>query len=432
MSSAVQAQQQSSTKQVNSIARVPSTLLQRKCDCGSTSDLVGENEECRKNKLTGFKTKQRISEPGNQYEQEADRLADQLTRMEDQNVSQRSPLNVQRLATGSASSVTTPTIVQEVLQSPGHPLDTSVRAFFEQRLGHDFGKVRVHIGARAAQSAQSVNALAYTVGNDVVFGSAQNSMGEDAKVPNPLLAHELVHVMQQNTGGTILQRKEKKASCAVHVYDASYPKDPGVIPNDGSGLGVNNVDDMVNKINYYIADPKSDCRCVSYLEINGHGGEGSQSVGDGGKYIIGKRSEEKHLSYYSKPGNLNKMAWINFCPYAQLLLLGCHVGDGEHGRQLLSKLSRILPGKKIYAAKHFTRGTGLGNKKVARDLDLTDLPESEVDPFLVSRYVRWHIFVGGQEYIFNGDETNSNQFKEVRKSANKIVLKTPNGVIRVK
>src|SRR3954452_15766007 len=82
-----------------------------------------------------------------------------------------------------------PAIVHEVLRSPGQPLDAATRAFFEPRFGHDFGHVRVHTDARAAESAASVNALAYTVGNHIVVGRG----GFQPLNSTRLLAHELVH-----------------------------------------------------------------------------------------------------------------------------------------------------------------------------------------------------------------------------------------------
>jgi hypothetical protein len=66
----------------------------------------------------------------------------------------------------------------------------------EPHFGFDFSSVRIHTDAKAAASAGAVNALAYTVGRDVVFGTAQyvpeSSMGRK------LIAHELMHVVQQN------------------------------------------------------------------------------------------------------------------------------------------------------------------------------------------------------------------------------------------
>jgi Domain of unknown function (DUF4157) len=88
-----------------------------------------------------------------------------------------------------------PPIVQEVLRSPSQPLDPATRAFMEPRFGHDFTRVRIHTDAKAAESACAVNALAYTVGQDVVFGRGQY-------VPHTasgrrLIVHEFTHTLQQ-------------------------------------------------------------------------------------------------------------------------------------------------------------------------------------------------------------------------------------------
>ncbi len=89
-----------------------------------------------------------------------------------------------------------PSIVDDVLRSPGQPLDAVTRAYFEPRFGHDFGRVRVHADAWAAASARAENALAYTVGSHIVL--------DPARTPPPhrgglwTLAHELAHVVQQS------------------------------------------------------------------------------------------------------------------------------------------------------------------------------------------------------------------------------------------
>jgi len=88
-----------------------------------------------------------------------------------------------------------PPIVHEVLRSPGQPLDLKTRAFMEPRFGHDFSQVRVHTDVNAAASARAVNALAYTVGRDVVFEDGQYAPW--TREGGRLLAHELTHVMQQ-------------------------------------------------------------------------------------------------------------------------------------------------------------------------------------------------------------------------------------------
>jgi len=158
-----------------------------------------------------------VSQPGDPYEQEADWVADRIMRMvtpePERNLGQMvlqegiqrkcaaceeeedEPL---RRKEGSDAQTTNevPPIVSEVLQSSGQPLDDTTNTFMELRFGHDFSQVRVHTDARAAASAQAVNALAYTVGRDVVFGSGQYA--PETTEGKRLLAHELTHVVQQN------------------------------------------------------------------------------------------------------------------------------------------------------------------------------------------------------------------------------------------
>lgn len=86
-------------------------------------------------------------------------------------------------------------VVQPVLDTSGHPLDTSTRAALEPRFGHDFSQVRVHTGAEAAASAQALEARAYTVGADLVFDTGQYAPATPAG--RSLIAHELAHVVQQ-------------------------------------------------------------------------------------------------------------------------------------------------------------------------------------------------------------------------------------------
>jgi Domain of unknown function (DUF4157) len=82
--------------------------------------------------------------------------------------------------------------VAEVLRSPGQPLAEPLRAEMEGRLGADFRAVRLHTGPAARQSASTLGARAYTVGEDVVIGESPTD-------PH-MLAHELTHVLQQRQG----------------------------------------------------------------------------------------------------------------------------------------------------------------------------------------------------------------------------------------
>lgn len=83
----------------------------------------------------------------------------------------------------------------QALRGGGSPLSAQTRAFFEPRFGHDFSGVRVHSDARAAETARAVQAQAFTLGRDVVFGAGQYAPGTDAG--RRLLGHELTHVVQQ-------------------------------------------------------------------------------------------------------------------------------------------------------------------------------------------------------------------------------------------
>jgi peptidoglycan hydrolase-like protein with peptidoglycan-binding domain len=97
-----------------------------------------------------------------------------------------------------------PPIVHEVLNSSGQSLDAGTRAFMEPRFGHDFSHVRVHTDDRAASSARSVNAHAYTVGKDIVFGAGQ--FAPQTRAGLGLIAHELTHVIQQRGSMTPMNK----------------------------------------------------------------------------------------------------------------------------------------------------------------------------------------------------------------------------------
>ncbi|MBC8028993.1 MAG: DUF4157 domain-containing protein [Pyrinomonadaceae bacterium] len=141
--------------------------MQRKCACGGSAGVTSECEDCDKKKLS----LQRSTE-----------------------VARPATLN-SKPETRNSSGV--PPIVNEILSSPGQPLDSQTRAFFEPRFGHDFSRVRVHTDANAAESASAVNALAYTVGRDVAFGAGQ--FAPQTNAGRKLLAHELTHVVQQRS-----------------------------------------------------------------------------------------------------------------------------------------------------------------------------------------------------------------------------------------
>ncbi len=84
------------------------------------------------------------------------------------------------------------------LSNAGQYLPNEVRNFYEPKFGYDFSNVKVHTDGTAAKSAQSINALAYTSGNNIVFNNGQYAPGSDSG--KRLLGHELTHVVQQGKG----------------------------------------------------------------------------------------------------------------------------------------------------------------------------------------------------------------------------------------
>jgi hypothetical protein len=104
---------------------------------------------------------------------------------------------VQRNVDTTADAIA-PSLVREVLNSPGEPLDSGTRKRMEPQFGYDFSGVRVHTDGLAAASASSLNANAYTAGSHVAFGRAKYA--PHTPTGQSLIAHELAHVVQQASG----------------------------------------------------------------------------------------------------------------------------------------------------------------------------------------------------------------------------------------
>lgn len=182
-----------------------------------------------------------INQPGDQYEQEADRVAEQVMRMGEPDIAHSVPPAIQRLESGTQDRSTAksvqrlcaecegeegeeeektdektdektvqadadvgfsgggeaPASVHATLRNEGRPLDLGARAFFEPRFGHDFSNVRVHTDGAAAASAADIAARSYTVGEHIVF--ADGTYAPHTESGQRLLAHELTHVIQQRS-----------------------------------------------------------------------------------------------------------------------------------------------------------------------------------------------------------------------------------------
>jgi hypothetical protein len=256
-------QSQAPSMPKSSFAPIRSNLLQRKCACGGTPGLDGECAECRRKRLLGsqrnpsdqadhsevprivnrvprstdrsldestrasseatfghdfskipvharasvsIQPSLAVSSPGDPYEREATRKAEEVMRMPDLDAGDFGDLPLKRKGHDSGlvqratelgydpARLTVPDSFVNNL-GPGQPLDDDTRAFFEPRFGYDFSQVRLHTDAQAAESAKTIGALAYTAGRNVVFGASQYAPQRDPGMR--LLAHELAHVIQQ-------------------------------------------------------------------------------------------------------------------------------------------------------------------------------------------------------------------------------------------
>jgi hypothetical protein len=165
--------------------------LRRKCACGGSSEGMGECEECKKKRETAL---------------------------------QRSP-------TQAKGPGVVPAVVHDVLNSSGKPLGSRERAFFEPAFGHDFSHIRIHTDERAAESARSVNALAYTVGRDIVFDTGRYA--PCTKNGRKLLAHELTHTVQQSSD-EVIRRVPPTPTPLPPTVPAAGPSDFQILRVEGS------------------------------------------------------------------------------------------------------------------------------------------------------------------------------------------------------
>jgi hypothetical protein len=201
------------------------TMIQRKsgCACG------GGCPSC-KDELDDLhvRTKLEISAPGDQFEQDADRMAEQVMRITEPHHptpafarAHDSNAQVQRKYADSADEEQQPASedLESGLRGGGQPLSESVRRFFEPRFGRDFGGVRVHTDALAVELSQALRAEAFTYGKDIYFNA--HRFAPSSTEGRSLLAHELAHTIQPNLRrGTIQRQVARDAGTPAPTPDA--------------------------------------------------------------------------------------------------------------------------------------------------------------------------------------------------------------------
>jgi hypothetical protein len=179
-----------------------------------------------------------VNAPGDQYEQEADHVAETVMRMPDPALSSTkingfSPPTVSRLpaisriqASGGNGAFQAPTSVEtriNQMQNGGQALPAEEQNFFEERMGYDFSHVRIHTDANAVQASRDIHAHAFTIGNNIAFNAGAYQPGIEAG--RRLLAHELTHVVQQshNVQEKPVQRLVNPARVSCNRYPRTYP-----------------------------------------------------------------------------------------------------------------------------------------------------------------------------------------------------------------
>jgi hypothetical protein len=162
-------------------------------------------------------TKLAIETPGDAFEAEADRIADEVMRMTEAELPRpretsdraRRP---RRKAVSSAATINVPRSVQRALASPGQALDPATRAFMEPRFNRDLSAVRIHNDTNADLAARDLGALAFAFGAHVAFRAGRYSPHSNAG--RRLLAHELTHVLQQSADGAVDHQRPLRSTSA--------------------------------------------------------------------------------------------------------------------------------------------------------------------------------------------------------------------------
>lgn len=201
--------------------------LQLKVESGQAPSPTSTHSPARLSALLQHKSRPAISEPSDHDEHAADRIADAVTRGED-----TEPLYDSRATQTNGIAAASPN---------GLPLDATTRAFMEPRFGHDFSKVRILTDHESAQTAQWLNARAFTIGNSISFGPGEYD--PVSSTGRHLLAHELAHVVQQShqSQRKMLQRKLTMTGTTANINRALAILNGGLFGYTASGDSAGNI-----------------------------------------------------------------------------------------------------------------------------------------------------------------------------------------------
>jgi hypothetical protein len=312
-----------------------------------TKKAIGDNRGTKK----FFQPRLTINTPGDSYEQEADTMAEKVMRIpiNDRSFFPAKPVTatglwrkcadceeedkkLQRKQSSNEEAEASNELENYIsnLDQCGRPLSQEVRNFYEPRFGYDFSNVKVHTNSNDAKSAQSVNALAYTSGNNIVFNDGQYNPGTDSG--KKLLAHELTHVVQQQSN----QVSKKIQRTRLHFYDfndnfmrrggyaAEYCEDFSYITGQCSVDIPGNKHAAIDNITQapgWVSLFKSRGHTINEVIFHTHGAPGYVHLPNGGLTVANVSS------IASMGSDLPSNALIDF--------KGCNVAEGPDGEAFL-------------------------------------------------------------------------------------------------
>ncbi len=210
-----------------SVQNGASPVIQRKCSCGGSCAESGSKEE----ESLSIQAKLKVGPANDIYEQEADRVTDQVMRMPDLSADNRNypdiGSDIQRMNTGESGNTSSGANLN-LKEGGGRPLSLTTRSFMEPRFGVDFGHVRLHTDNDSHQTASNINARAFTHSNHIWFGKGES------EADRSLMAHELTHVVQQKANGDYVQRHVESTEPISPVWEGA--KDVGSVLIPGYGI----------------------------------------------------------------------------------------------------------------------------------------------------------------------------------------------------
>ncbi|PWB50049.1 MAG: hypothetical protein C3F06_13180 [Candidatus Methanoperedenaceae archaeon] len=221
---------------------------------------IGNQAVVRLMKSGTIQAKLRVGQPGDIYEQEADKVAEQVMRMsdiseaKDTRMQEKCPkclkgLNrfmgkdeknekLQAKETRNQTPEVKPLIEENIISSKsgGQPLPESVRSFFEPRFGYDFSNVKIHNDVKAAESARVLQAHAFTFGEDLFFGEGQYE--PETIHGKTVLAHELTHIVQQKESNLQKKPSVSQSDVEANVLPSTISRSPFVVQRIPSGTAM--------------------------------------------------------------------------------------------------------------------------------------------------------------------------------------------------